>query len=77
MASGQGYKKVEGIDVNTVIIGALLILMWNFQLFNISATSFYIDFDNMSIRKKVDYILDSDPTVNVSQRKLGILEPEK
>jgi Fe-S-cluster-containing hydrogenase component 2 len=73
----KDINKVEKIKVNTVTIGALLILMWNFQYLNISETSFYIDFDNMSIREKVDNILDSDSTVNVYYRKLGILEPEK
>ena len=80
----QGYwqvikdiKKVENIEINTVTVGALLLLMWSFQDFNMEKDSFYADFDDMSIRKKVDYILDSDTTVNVSYRKLGILEPEK
>lgn len=80
----QGYwqvikdiKKVEGISINTITIGALLILMWSFRQFDISEESFYVDFDNMSIRKKIDNILDSDSTVNISYRKLGILEPEK
>lgn len=73
----KDIKKVEGISINTITIGALLLIMWSFQSFDISKTSFYIDFDEMSIRNKVDYILDSDTTVNITNRKLGILEPEK
>lgn len=73
----KDIKKVEGILINTVTIGGLLLLMWNFQDFNMEEVSFYVDFDDMSIRKKIDYILDSDTTVNISSHELGILEPEK
>lgn len=78
----QGYwqvikdvKKVEGISINTVTIGCLLILLWNLQEFNISENNFYADYDNMSIRKNTEFILDGD--IGISERYLGIFEPEK
>lgn len=79
----QGYwqvikdiKKVEGISINTITVGALLLLLWEFKTLDIADSSFYADFDNMSIRSAVKKILGNN-NVNISYRELGILEPEK
>ena len=78
----QGYwqvikdvKKVEGLSIDIVTLGCLLVLLWNLQKFDISENSFYADYDNMTIRRNAEYILDGE--VNISNRYLGILEPEK
>lgn len=78
----QGYwqvikdvKKVERLSIDIVTLGCLLVLLWNLQKFDISENSFYADYDNMTIRRNAEYILDGE--VNISNRYLGILEPEK
>lgn len=80
----QGYwqvikdiKRVENISINTITIGALLLLTWRFCYLNIGKTDFYVDFDHMSIRKKIENMFTNGYKIDISYRKLGIFEPEK
>lgn len=78
----QGYlqvvkdiKRVLNIEIQTITIGALLLLVWNGTTVNFLNKDFYVDFDNQSIRDAVEFILQRK--VVLSESKLGILEPEK
>lgn len=78
----QGYwqvvkdtNAVEGIRINTLTIGALMILNWNGCLIEPNDNKYYIDYDNMKLRTAIEYQLDGP--VNLSEKKLGILEPIK
>jgi NAD-dependent dihydropyrimidine dehydrogenase PreA subunit len=78
----QGYwqvvkdiNNVEGIKINTVSIGALLLLLWNNADVNMADNPFYADYDRMEIRTKLEEILDGD--IDLPIRDLGILEPIK
>lgn len=78
----QGYfqvikdvKKVLDLNIQTISLGALLILMWNGAFVNMASNEFYVDFDNMSIRNAMEYRLGRQ--INITEGKLGILEPEK
>lgn len=78
----QGYWQVvkdiftvENIQINTITIGALLVLLWNLEHFDPADFSYYVDYDNMDIRR----ILESHigRKLNLSDKLLGILEPIK
>lgn len=78
----QGYwqvvkdvMRVEGIRINTVSIGALMILLWRGRLFDLKNLEFYVDYDNMSIRGFMEELI-GEP-VRISDKHLGILEPSK
>lgn len=78
----QGYwqvvkdiKVVENIKINTISIGALLILLWNNKVLDLSTTSFYADFDNMNIKKYVEDILERK--IELLGNSMGIFEPSK
>jgi len=78
----QGYwqvvkdiNTVEGIRINTLTIGALMILNWNGCLLEPNDNKYYIDYDNMKLRTAIEHQLDG--SVNLSEKKLGILEPLK
>lgn len=78
----QGYwqvvkdiKVVENIKINTISIGALLILLWNNKILDLNTTSFYADFDNMNIKKYVENILDRK--IELFGSSMGIFEPGK
>lgn len=78
----QGYfqvikdiKRVLNLKIQTLSIGALLILIWNGVHINFLLNEFYVDFDNLSIREIIEKKLKRK--VCLSNRKLGILEPEK
>ena len=78
----QGYwqvirdiRIVEGLRINTVTVGALLLLLWNNRLFDPSKGPFYIDYDNMDLRRIIEHQLGKK--VRLSHRNLGILEPMK
>jgi hypothetical protein len=78
----QGYwqvvkdiKKIEKIEVNTITVGALLILMWNNVLFDPKINSFYADYDNKTIRIQLEKCLDR--LINLDEGVLGLLEPIK
>ncbi|MFR1708844.1 MAG: 4Fe-4S binding protein [Clostridium sp.] len=78
----QGYWQVvkdiftvENIQINTITVGALLILLWNHKQFDPADFSYYVDYDDMDIRG----ILESHigRKINLSDKLLGILEPIK
>ena len=78
----QGYwqvvkdiKIVENIKINTISIGALLILLWNNRILNLYTNPFYADFDNMSIKKYVEDILGRK--IQLIDSSIGIFEPIK
>lgn len=78
----QGYfqvikdiNRVLGLKIQTISLGALLLLVWNGAQVNFLSREFYVDFDNLSIRNITEFRLNRH--VNLSEGKLGILEPEK
>ena len=78
----QGYfqvvkdvQRVLKMRIQTITLGALLVLLWNGKVADFFTISFYADFDDMSIRDDVEKILGR--SVNISNRYLGIFEPEK
>lgn len=78
----QGYfqvvkdvQRVLNMKIQTITLGALLILMWNGKEADFSNNSFYADFDDMSIRDEMENILGRN--INISNNYLGIFEPEK
>lgn len=78
----QGYfqvikdiNKILDLKIQTISVGALLILVWNGCSVNFLTRDFYVDFDNLSIRKVIEFRVNR--ALNLSEGKLGILEPEK
>lgn len=78
----QGYfqvikdiHNVLNMQIQTISLGALLLLVWNGVYACFDKKLFYVDFDNMSIRNIMEQRLFRE--VNISYGKLGILEPEK
>lgn len=78
----QGYfqvikdiSNVLNLKIQTLSLGALLILAWNDIEIGFSQRQFYVDFDNLSIRGVTDSELGRRN--NISNGFLGILEPEK
>lgn len=93
----QGYwqvvkdiKNVLDIRINTVTVGALLLLLWGDYGFRPEgckdpvsghyqfphADQYYIDFDNMRLRDVLCYQMDVE-TINLTEGESGILEPMK
>jgi len=79
----QGYwqvvkdiKRVESIKINTITIGCLFLLNWRFADLKRDGIDFYLDYDQMSLRKMIlEYIKKNH--INISNGFLGICEPEK
>lgn len=78
----QGYfqvikdiHRVLDLKIQTISLGALLLLVWNGAAVNFLSREFYVDFDNLSIRGITESRLNRH--VLLSEGKLGILEPEK
>ena len=71
----KDINRVLGLKIQTISLGALLLFVWNGAHVNFLSREFYVDFDNLSIRKVTERRLDR--CVNLSEGKLGILEPEK
>lgn len=78
----QGYfqvikdiSRVLGLTIQTLSVGALLMLVWNSAVIDLEQKEFYTDFDNLSIRSAIEYRMGR--TVSLSNGILGILEPEK
>ena len=78
----QGYwqvvkdiMRVEGIKIRTISICGMMLLLWYFKSFNPASEDFYVDYDNMEIRKAIETKLGR--RVNLGIRELGILEPVK
>ena len=79
----QGYwqvvrdlKIVEGIKIQTLTVGALMFLLWNSCIFEPENNRYYIDYDNMDLRKILCKQVDCKD-ISVSDKKLGIMEPMK
>lgn len=79
----QGYwqvvrdiKNVQGIKIGTVTVGALMFLLWNGCVFEPEADQYYMDFDNMDLRRILCVQADCD-AIPLSSKKLGIMEPMK
>ena len=79
----QGYwqvirdvKIVEGIKIETITIGALMYLLWNNCMFEPEKDRYYIDYDNMDLRR-ILCTQANTTSIAVSDKKLGILEPMK
>jgi NAD-dependent dihydropyrimidine dehydrogenase PreA subunit len=78
----QGYwqvikdvKTVEDIYISTITIGAMMILNWNGCSLIPDDVTYYIDYDNMSLRQTIEWQLDRK--ADLSDKTLGILEPIK
>ena len=78
----QGYwqvikdlKTVEQIKIQTMSIGSILLLIWNNKCISFGKKQFYIDFDNKELRNVISKIIGEE--INLSNKQLGILEPEK
>lgn len=70
----KDIKDVTGIKIQTLTIGALLIMLWNnieIQNFN----QFYIDVDNTSIRSELERVIGREIQLSIGTD--GILENEK
>lgn len=79
----QGYwqvvrdvKIVERIKIGTVTVGALMFLLWNGCVFEPEDDRYYIDYDNMNLRRILCAQIDCDD-IPVSNKELGIVEPMK
>ena len=78
----QGYwqvvkdvKNVEGIQIQTITIGALMLLNWNNEVAIFDGNNYYVDYDSMSLRQILEQQLGR--TIQLSDKHLGILEPNK
>ncbi len=78
----QGYWQVvrditivEGIRISTLSIGALLLLLWNNKDFDPNRVSYYVDYDDMDVRRIIEHQIGR--RLNISEKHLGILEPIK
>lgn len=79
----QGYwqvvkdvKIVEGIKIGTITVGALMLLLWNGCAFEPENDQYYVDYDNMDLRRVLCTQLDLDH-IPLSDKELGIVEPMK
>lgn len=71
----QDIKNVFGIEINSISIGALLILLWNLEHFDITNYNLYADCDNLSIRNYIEDIINRP--INISNGFRSILEINK
>ena len=79
----QGYWQVvkdimivEKIKIGTITVGALMILLWNGCHFKPENDAYYLDYDNMNLRKIICKQIAQD-NIPLSEKKLGIIEPAK
>ena len=71
----QDINKVLNIKINSLSLGALLLLLWNLQKIDILTHNFYADCNNLSIRKSIELILNKN--INLSIGCNSILEVNK
>ena len=78
----QGYwqvvkdiKNVEDIAIATITIGAMLLLNWNGCSLIPDDVTYHLDYDNMDLRSVISWQLNRQ--INISDKLLGILEPQK
>lgn len=78
----QGYyqvmydiKNILDLKIQTLSLGALLILAWNSKVVNFKDKLFFVDFNNLSIRQTLERCIGRK--INIGVGHLGILEPNK
>lgn len=71
----KDIKNVLKIRINTITIGALFVLLWNRCFINPCEDSFYIDYDNVSIRGAVEKKIHQK--LHLAHEHPGIFEPLK
>lgn len=71
----KDIKNVLDQSIQTLSLGALLVLTWNDAKVDFLDNDFYADFDNLSIRSALEKYLHRK--INITEGCLGILEPEK
>ena len=78
----QGYwqvikdvKTVENIEIQTLSIGAMMVLLWNNCSVKLDECLYYIDFDNKSLRGAIEKQVGRP--IKINDKYLGILEPSK
>lgn len=54
----KDIKDITDIEIQTITIGALLILMWNNKKLNIKDNDYYLDCDNNSLKEKISIALN-------------------
>jgi ferredoxin len=67
--------KVLNIKINSLTIGALMIINWNLKEITSKINNFYIDSNTMSIKEKIENIIDRK--VNLKQDNYSVLSPKK
>lgn len=70
----KDIKDVTGIKIQTITIGALLIMLWN-NIEILDFKQFYIDVDNISIRDELERVIGREIQLSIGTD--GILETEK
>lgn len=78
----QGYwqvvkdiKAIEDINISTITIGAMMLLNWNGCFLLPDDGTYYMDYDNMDLRPTILWQIGRK--IQVSDKYLGILEPQK
>jgi len=68
-------KKVFNIEINTITIGALMLMVWYQVTLPVIKSEFYTDIDSYSIRNQIENIITTK--LEISDGCLGILEVTK
>lgn len=71
----KDINKVTKVKINTISIGALLLLLWNNIELTMVDNPFYVDYDDMEIRTKLENMLGT--AIDLPIGDLGILKPIK
>ncbi|WNC14354.1 4Fe-4S binding protein [Brevibacillus brevis] len=66
-------NNVLQIKINSITIGALILLIWNLKKVNFNTDSFYADSECMEIRSSIANIIGDNPNISIG----GILEVAK
>lgn len=54
----KDIKDITDIEIQTITVGALLILMWNNKKLNIQDNNYYLDCDDNSLTEKISIVLN-------------------
>ena len=54
----KDIKDITDIEIQTITVGALLILMWNNKKLNIQDNNYYLDCDDNSWTEKISIVLN-------------------
>jgi len=68
-------SNVLNIKINSLTIGTLLLLVWNFVKVDFSTIDFYADVESPSIMSCIENILGRK--ISISLDEIGVLEPKK